>query len=200
VPDLHSFTLFLIAAFVIIVVPGPAVLYIAARSIDQGRLAGFISALGVAVGAMVHVAAAALGISALLVSSAVAFSVVKYLGAAYLIYLGVRKLMVREELKPLERQPKPATHEFFCRAWWSTHSIPRPRFSSLPFCRSSLIPRAGRWLCRSLCWALFLRSSGFSVTAFTRLPPERLASGGRETCASCARSGTLRGRCTSGWG
>lgn len=103
-PDLHSFTLFLIAALVIIVVPGPAALYIATRSIDQGRLAGFVSALGVAMGAMVHVGAAALGISALLLSSAVAFSVVKYVGAAYLIYLGVRKLMVREELKPLETQ------------------------------------------------------------------------------------------------
>jgi threonine/homoserine/homoserine lactone efflux protein len=113
VPDLHSFTLFLIAALVIIVIPGPAVLYIAARSIDQGRLAGFVSALGVAMGAMVHVAAAALGISALLLSSAVAFSVVKYAGAAYLIFLGVRKLMVREELKPLEAQSEATRLQIF---------------------------------------------------------------------------------------
>lgn len=101
-PDLHSLTLFVVAALVILVVPGPAVLYITARSIDQGRLAGVVSVLGVAMGSLVHVAAAALGISALLLSSAVAFSVVKYLGAAYLIYLGIRKLMVREELQPVE--------------------------------------------------------------------------------------------------
>jgi threonine/homoserine/homoserine lactone efflux protein len=104
-PDLHSLMLFTIAALVIIVIPGPAVLYIAARSVDQGRLAGIVSALGVAVGALVHVLAAALGISALLLSSAVAFTVVKYVGAAYLIYLGVRKLLVREELHTPEAQP-----------------------------------------------------------------------------------------------
>ncbi|MCI0348305.1 MAG: LysE family translocator [Acidobacteriales bacterium] len=101
-PDLHALTVFVIAALIILVVPGPAVLYITARSIDQGRLAGVVSVLGVATGALVHVAAAALGISAVLLSSALAFSVVKYLGAAYLIYLGIRKLMIREELQPLE--------------------------------------------------------------------------------------------------
>lgn len=101
-PDLHSLALFLVAAVIILVVPGPAVLYITARSIDQGRLAGFVSVLGVATGSLVHVAAAALGLSALLLSSAVAFSMVKYLGAAYLIYLGIRKLMVREELQAVE--------------------------------------------------------------------------------------------------
>jgi len=79
-------------AIVLLVIPGPAVFYIVGRSIDQGRRAGFISALGIATGALVHVTAAALGLSALLVCSATAFSVVKYLGAAYLIYLGLQKL------------------------------------------------------------------------------------------------------------
>jgi threonine/homoserine/homoserine lactone efflux protein len=100
--DLHSLMLFVVAAVIILVVPGPAVLYITARSMDQGRLAGFVSVLGVATGSVVHVVAAALGLSALLLSSAVAFSVVKYLGAAYLVYLGIRKLMVREELQTVE--------------------------------------------------------------------------------------------------
>lgn len=100
--DLSTLTLFFIAAFVLLITPGPAVLYIVARSIDQGRMAGIVSAAGVAVGTLFHVAAAALGISALLVSSALAFNVVKYLGAAYLIYLGVRKLLVPEEIEQLE--------------------------------------------------------------------------------------------------
>jgi threonine/homoserine/homoserine lactone efflux protein len=78
------------------------VLYIVARSIDQGRLAGVVSMLGIHVGTLFHVAAAALGISALLMSSALAFSIVKYVGAAYLIYLGVRKLLAREEAHQLE--------------------------------------------------------------------------------------------------
>jgi threonine/homoserine/homoserine lactone efflux protein len=88
-------------------VPGPAVLFIVARSIEQGRGAGLVSMLGVQVGALVHVAAAALGISALLVQSALAFSVVKYAGAAYLVYLGLRRLLARERLETgRERVPR----------------------------------------------------------------------------------------------
>lgn len=94
--DATKLTLFLITAFVILVTPGPAVLYIVARSVEQGRIAGVISTLGVGFGTLFHVAAAALGVSALLATSAAAFGVLKYLGAAYLIYLGVRKLMERD--------------------------------------------------------------------------------------------------------
>ena len=113
-PDLHTLTLFFITAIIILVVPGPAVLYITARSIDQGRLAGFISVLGVATGSVVHIIAAAFGLSALLLSSALAFTAVKYLGAAYLIYLGIRKLITREELQPLEaRRPQKLSRIFF---------------------------------------------------------------------------------------
>jgi len=92
-PEPSTLGLFVVAALVLLVTPGPAVLYIVTRSVEQGRLAGLVSALGIHVGTLVHVTAAALGLSALLVSSALAFSVVKYLGAAYLIYLGVRKLV-----------------------------------------------------------------------------------------------------------
>ena len=91
-PEASLLGLFVVAAIVLLLTPGPAVLYIVTRSVEQGRLAGLVSALGVHVGTLVHVAAAALGVSALLVSSALAFDVVKYLGALYLIYLGVRKL------------------------------------------------------------------------------------------------------------
>ena len=77
--------------------PGPAVLYIVAQSIDRGRAAGLVSALGVAVGGLVHVTAAAIGLSALVVSSATAFTVVKLVGAAYLIGLGLHTLLTRRE-------------------------------------------------------------------------------------------------------
>jgi threonine/homoserine/homoserine lactone efflux protein len=76
--------------------PGPAVLYMVACSLDQGRLAGFVSVLSIEVGNVVHVLAATLGLSAMLVSSALAFSIVKYLGAAYLIYLGLHRLFTCE--------------------------------------------------------------------------------------------------------
>ena len=96
-PSTSTLLLFAAAATALIVVPGPAVLYIVAQSIDQGRLAGFVSALGVAVGGLVHVSAAAVGLSALLLSSATAFTVVKLAGAAYLIGLGLHALLVRKE-------------------------------------------------------------------------------------------------------
>ncbi len=95
VPDLASLAVFVIAALVLLLTPGPAVLYIVARSIDQGRRAGLVSMLGVHVGTLVHVAAAAAGVSALLAASATAFGAVKYLGAAYLVYLGIRRLRHR---------------------------------------------------------------------------------------------------------
>jgi threonine/homoserine/homoserine lactone efflux protein len=89
--------LFISAALVLLLIPGPAVLYIVARSVEQGRLAGFVSDLGIHSATLVHVAAAALGLSAVLASSALAFSLVKYAGAAYLIWLGLKKLFGRSE-------------------------------------------------------------------------------------------------------
>ena len=89
--------LFLIASLALLLSPGPAVLYIVARSINQGRMAGIVSVLGVETANFFHASAAALGLSAILLSSALAFDIVKYLGAAYLIYLGIRKILVRED-------------------------------------------------------------------------------------------------------
>ena len=108
-PDISTLALFVAAVLVLLVIPGPAVLYIVARSIDQGRMAGLVSVLGISLGTLVHVAAAALGISALLLSSALLFSVVKYLGAAYLIYLGVRTLLSRDAI----RQPELTVHRSY---------------------------------------------------------------------------------------
>src|SRR5215218_3874290 len=96
-PDASTFALFVAAALVLLIVPGPSVLYIVARSVEGGRTAGLVSVLGVQTGALVHIAFAALGISAILASSAVAFSVVKWLGAAYLVWLGLKRIFGRDE-------------------------------------------------------------------------------------------------------
>ena len=96
-PDASTLALFVVAALVLLVVPGPSVLYIVARSIEGGRTAGLVSVLGVQTGAMVHIAFAAVGLSAILASSAVAFSVVKWLGAAYLVWLGLKRIFGPEE-------------------------------------------------------------------------------------------------------
>ena len=93
--DVAHLGVFVAASLALLLTPGPAVLYIVAGSVDLGRRAGLVSAAGVALGTMVHVLAAALGVSALLVSSVTAFRIVKYLGAAYLAYLGLRRLAGR---------------------------------------------------------------------------------------------------------
>jgi threonine/homoserine/homoserine lactone efflux protein len=98
--DWSQLSLFVSVATVLVFMPGPNTLYIIARSIQQGRLAGLVSSLGVQVGTMVHIVAASLGLSALLVSSAVAFNVVKYAGAAYLIFLGIKTLLTKEKIEP----------------------------------------------------------------------------------------------------
>ena len=113
-PELSTWALFMVAAMALLVTPGPAVLYIVARSINQGRVAGLVSVLGVGVGTLFHVGAAALGLSALLVSSALAFSVVKYLGAAYLIFLGLSRLFSRRAVgEPLKIERKGLARIFY---------------------------------------------------------------------------------------
>jgi threonine/homoserine/homoserine lactone efflux protein len=101
-PDLSTLSIFITAALVLVFTPGPNTLYIIARSVQQGPMAGIVSSLGVQVGSVFHIAAATLGVSALLLSSALAFSVVKYVGAAYLIYLGVKTLLTREKVSETE--------------------------------------------------------------------------------------------------
>jgi threonine/homoserine/homoserine lactone efflux protein len=104
-PDGGTLAVFAAADVALLVIPGPAVLYIVAQSIEHGRGAGLVSMLGIQVGGLVHVAAAALGLSALLLHSAVAFNVVKYAGAAYLIFLGLRKLLRRERFETTGERP-----------------------------------------------------------------------------------------------
>lgn len=91
-PSSTTLLLFLSASLALLVIPGPSVTFIVTRSVQQGRTAGLVSVLGVHAGSVVHVLAAALGLSALLASSALAFTVVKYVGAAYLLFLGIRQL------------------------------------------------------------------------------------------------------------
>ncbi len=105
---------FLVAALALLLMPGPAVLYITARSANQGRLAGLISVLAIETANFLQAVAATLGLSAILLSSALAFDVVKYLGAAYLIYLGIRKLFARQE----ETWDEEVKRESLSRIYW----------------------------------------------------------------------------------
>src|SRR6476469_6829484 len=96
-PDSGTVWVFCLTALALLVIPGPAVLYVVVHGAEQGRRAGLASVAGIHLGTLVHVAAATVGLSALIVASALAFSVVKYAGAVYLVYVGVRKLLGRDE-------------------------------------------------------------------------------------------------------
>ena len=91
-----TFLTFLFAAAVLAITPGPGIAYVVARTVSGGRKEGLASCLGTGVGGMVHVLAAALGLSLVIAQSATAFNLVKYIGAAYLVYLGIRMLMRKD--------------------------------------------------------------------------------------------------------
>lgn len=110
--DPHRFLLFLTAASLLAVAPGPGMLYVLARTLAGGRREGVLSSLGTFLGGLVHVIAAATGLSIVLATSAVAFAVVKYAGAVYLIYLGIRMIIaarrdVDVELQPIQSRRNP---------------------------------------------------------------------------------------------
>lgn len=109
-PDPSMFLLFIATSLAIVVPPGPSVLYIVARSVDQGRLAGIVATLGISTGTLFHIVAAAFGVSAILMSSTLLFNGLKYLGAAYLVYLGVRHFLDGGGLEGDGGEPRVSTH------------------------------------------------------------------------------------------
>jgi threonine/homoserine/homoserine lactone efflux protein len=106
-PSPSTYVLFVATALAILAIPGPAVLYVIVRSIEQGRRAGLESVLGITTGTLVHVTLATVGLASLVLASKTAFDAVRYAGAAYLIYLGVRRLLTpRTEAGPEGRGPR----------------------------------------------------------------------------------------------
>lgn len=116
-PAFSTIVVFLLAGLGLLVIPGPAVLYIVTRSVAQGRRAGLASVGGIETANLVHMTAAALGLSALLLTSALAFSVVKYLGAAYLVVLGVRTLLTRNAHAALSVSPPQKLSQIFANGF-----------------------------------------------------------------------------------
>jgi threonine/homoserine/homoserine lactone efflux protein len=118
---------YIAACIALLIVPGPSVLYIVTRSIEGGRLAGLVSALGIATGTVGHVVAAAVGLSAILAGSAVAFTIVRFAGAGYLLYLGIRRLVTPESKatdaglsragEPRAGEPRPAESPSLARVY-----------------------------------------------------------------------------------
>ncbi|GAA5501663.1 hypothetical protein Dxin01_01400 [Deinococcus xinjiangensis] len=158
-PDLHTLLTFSAAALALILVPGPAVLYIVARSLQQGSRAGLVSAFGVFTGGLVHVLAATVGVSALVLSSALLFGLVKYLGAAYLIYLGIKTMLSREEMPSLTL-PSPRSLAQVYRQGVVVNALnPKTALFFWPSCRNLSGQSAARWLGKRWYWACSFWSS-----------------------------------------
>jgi len=117
--ELSRLYLFMGAALALLLIPGPAVLYITARSANQGRVAGLVSVFAIETANFLQVVAAALGLSAILLSSALAFDIVKYLGAAYLIYLGIRKLLASDD----GLQNEEVNRESLSQVYWQGFAV-----------------------------------------------------------------------------
>jgi threonine/homoserine/homoserine lactone efflux protein len=159
-PDATTFAVFALACLAFLAIPGPSVFYIVTRSLVQGRRAGVTSMLGVQAGGLVHVVAAAFGVSALIASSATAFTVVKYAGAAYLVFLGLRKLFGSEPDEPaIERSPASSGRLF-------THGVvvnvlnPKTALFFLAFLPQFVDPSAGPVAPQMLVLGLMLISLG----------------------------------------
>jgi threonine/homoserine/homoserine lactone efflux protein len=136
-PDAPLLTTFVIASLVLAIVPGPGVLYIVARSLVQGRRSGLTSVAGVALGNLGNAIGASLGLAALFAVSSLAFTVIKYAGAAYLVYLGIQALRAPAGERPAEAPRAVPLRRTFATDSSSRCSTRRPRCSSRHSCHSS---------------------------------------------------------------
>jgi len=165
---MRNLELFVLAAVVLAVTPGPAVLYIVTRSITHGRAAGAVSCLGIATGGLVHVLAAALGLSAALAASALAFNTVKYAGAAYLVWLGVRTLTMRAVPTAVERAEPRSLGRVFRDGVVVNVLNPKTALFFLAFLPQFVIPGRGDVpLQCALLGALFLLIAFFTDTSWS---------------------------------
>lgn len=138
-----NLSLFLISTFILAITPGPDTLYVVSRSVGQGRNAGLASALGVFVGNMGHTLAAAIGLSAVLMTSALAFMVVKYAGAAYLIYLGVRAILNGDRPSPTQNLQKVNLWKAFAQGVLTNLLNPKAALFFLAFVPQFVDPSRG---------------------------------------------------------
>ena len=108
---IENFWVFALAALLLNLTPGNDMLYVAARSATQGIKAGIISSMGIFVGCLVHVIAAVIGLSAIIAQSAIAFNIIKYRGAAYLVYLGIRSVLSKRKSLNLQKRIQPLSYD-----------------------------------------------------------------------------------------
>ena len=146
--DGRLFLLFLAAATLLAITPGPGIFYVLSRSLAGGRKEGFLSAAGTFVGGLVHVLAAAAGLSAILAASAIAFAILKYAGAVYLIFLGIG--MIRSRNLPLEDTRRTIPKRAFRQGVVTEVLNPKTALFFLSFVPQFVNPHLGRVLLQFL--------------------------------------------------
>ncbi len=142
--DMKSFGLFFGAALLLAITPGPGIFYVLARSLAGGRKEGMLSSLGTFVGGLFHVVAAAIGLSALLAASAFAFQTVRYAGAAYLIYLGIRMIRSRHQTVESASAAPATSTRAFSQGIWTEVLNPKTALFFLAFIPQFVHPASGR--------------------------------------------------------
>jgi len=143
VVSLSSIGVFLLAALGLLLMPGPAVIYIVTRSVAQGRRAGLASVAGIELASLCHAAAAALGLSVILVTSALAFNIVKYAGAAYLIYLGIRTAISKGPVRVETATEAASWHQLFGKGFLVNILNPKTALFFYAFLPQFVDPRRG---------------------------------------------------------
>lgn len=189
---IHDLPLFLTAAALVNLTPGPDMLFVAGSSAAQGRRAGVLAALGVGAGCLLHVALAAVGLSALLAASATAFTLVKWVGAAYLFWVGVSMLRVRARADvsasdtSAEATPAQGSSRVFWQGAWTNALNPKVALFFLAFLPQFIVPGAPRQGLSFLALGLVFTVGGVVVNIVVALMTHRLRQG------LSSRSGSAR--------
>lgn len=160
-PGYPTIGLFLLAALVLLLIPGPAVLNIVTCSAAHGRRAGLICVLGTHSATLIHVAAAAAGLSALLVSSALALSTLKYVGAAYLVYLGIQALLAKDGNEHASAPSPKGSGELFAQGFWVNLLNPKTALFFFAFLPQFLDPARGSAAMQILVFGALFVALGF---------------------------------------
>ena len=164
-----NFLMFAFASLMLNITPGSDMLYVATRSTTQGIKAGVFSALGIMVGCLVHIFAAVLGLSIIIAKSALAFNVIKYVGAAYLIYLGVKSLMSKSQSNNL-LDLKPMLHwKIFTQGVWTNILNPKVAIFFLAFLPQFIQPNLPNTQWQILLLGLWFDFSGTIVNILVAL-------------------------------
>ena len=175
---IHDLPLFLTAALLVNLTPGPDMLFVAGSSAAQGRRAGVLAALGVGVGCLLHVALAALGLSALLAASTTAFAAVKWVGAAYLVWVGVSMLRVRATAGESASLTLPrGSSRVFWQGAWTNALNPKVALFFLAFLPQFIAPGAARQALSFVVLGLLFSVGGTAVNVGVALLTHRLREG-----------------------